>query len=568
MSYDQVRRLIAQLPDNSTVEYDEADTNVYDNEGVILGNEIDDVDKIPQHQHGPQIIIDDAPLVDYNNDWIVNAQPSTKMRDRFREYCENARANRPFSRAEKRGISLLAFLQRYRCPLDAYGGFMLWFHREVGDLREHESLRHVLRVPGDGYISQKKVLMSLKLRYNMVSKFPTMKRIFLPSTQSMVTLTRHDAWDCIESLLTDPRITDNDYNFHDSDPFSPPPEPDTIGDLHTANAYYEAYQKYITEPSKQVLLPIIMYIDGAVTGQFQNLPITALKMTLGIFRRKVRDKEYAWRTLGYVADVSKQSARGRQLFHATAHIDSSFAGRSSQGVSSEGCAGVEGEVDECSYENRGAAHKAQDLHTMLDCLLESFRQVQKDGFIWDLHYRGKIHIDVEFVPFIMFIKCDTDEGDQLCGSYTSRGNGVAQLCRRCTCPTDESDLVKAAFPPKTTEMMSLLVQASNKKELRALSQQYLDNAWYKIRFHPATKQGIHGACPSEMLHALLLGIFKYTRDCFFEQTGPSTALSDEIDSLSQTIGDVFGRQSEPDMPKCKFKKGIRRGKNFSVGRAE
>jgi len=507
------------------------------------------------------LIVNGTSLVDYNNDWIVNAQPNTKMRDSFRQYCARAcESFRSLTRAEKRGIGLLVNLQTYRTSLDAYSAFMLWFHREVGDIGLQDSLKYVARPPGDGYISRHKLLKLLKTRYNMDSKFPKTKPIFLPSTQSTVSVTLHNAWDCIESLLTDPRITDEDYNFYNNDPFSKPPKPAAIGELHTANAYYEAYNKYITNPEKQVLLPFLMYIDGAVTGQFQNLPITALKISLGIFRRKVRDKDYAWRTLGYVTDVSKQSARGRQLFHATAHIDSGFVGEISHPTFAEmeGAASIEGE--EAAYESRKFAHKAQDLHTMLDCLLESFREVQKNGFIWDLRYRGTTYTDVEFVPFVMFIKCDTDEGDQLCGSYTSRGNGVAQLCRRCTCPTDESDLVKAEFPPKTTQMVSLLIKGGKDKELRALSQQNIDNAWYKIRFHPATEQGIHGACPSEMLHALLLGIFKYTRDCFFEQIGPSTALSDEIDALSQTIGDAFGRQSERDMPKCKFKQGIRRGK--------
>jgi len=49
---------------------------------------------------------------------------------------------------------------------------------------------------------------------------------------------------------------------------------------------------------------------------------------------------------------------------------------------------------------------ALDLHAMLDALLSSYRQVEKDGFMWNLHYRGN-HYLVEFVPFILFVKGDT-----------------------------------------------------------------------------------------------------------------------------------------------------------------
>jgi hypothetical protein len=64
--------------------------------------------------------------------------------------------------------------------------------------------------------------------------------------------------------------------------------------------------------------------------------------------------------------------------------------------------------------------KAQDYHTMLDAILMSYLDLQTNGFIWDLCYRGKTYKDVEFVPFVMFVRCDTDKADVLCGSYKSR----------------------------------------------------------------------------------------------------------------------------------------------------
>jgi hypothetical protein len=65
-----------------------------------------------------------------------------------------------------------------------------------------------------------------------------------------------------------------------------------------------------------------MYIDGAVTGQFANLPVTALKIALGIHTQKHRGKDVAWRMLGYVTTPSKASSRGKHMFHTSGHIDS------------------------------------------------------------------------------------------------------------------------------------------------------------------------------------------------------------------------------------------------------
>ena len=73
--------------------------------------------------------------------------------------------------------------------------------------------------------------------------------------------------------------------FFNDDPLAPPPETVTkLGDLNTGDAYLKTYKKLIRKPN-QVLLPICLYIDGAVTGQFSDLPVTPVKIALGIHKR-------------------------------------------------------------------------------------------------------------------------------------------------------------------------------------------------------------------------------------------------------------------------------------------
>ena len=488
---------------------------------------------------------------DFNNDARINIQPNTKMRDSFREYCREQQCLDPtFTISQERAVRLMGVLKGTRAALNTYDAILEWHHREKGDINGRETLQHVNNV--DRYHSRSAMLKTLRERYFLKNKEARRETITLPNSKANVTLTFHNAWDCIESLLTDPRVNDADYNFYGEDPLAPPPEVtlnSNISELHTGIAYYAAYKKFIKFPGKQVLLPIVMYIDGAVTGQFSDLPVTALKLALGIHTRKFREKEMAWRTLGYVAQVSTASSRGKKLLLESGHMESEIlelaVGEGEEVVNPNG------DVEVC---------KAQDFHTMLETLLSSYVEVQNNGFIWDLRYRGKTYKDIEFVPFVMFVKCDTDEADVLCGSYKSRTANVAQLCRYCTCPTDESDLVFANYRPKTVKMIQELVDARNFDGLQQLSQQLIKNAWYMIRFHPYTKAGIHGACPSEMLHALLLGVFKYTRECFFTQLGETSKLATDINGLAQQYGDFFQRQSERDKPKCQFKKGIVKGK--------
>jgi hypothetical protein len=64
-----------------------------------------------------------------------------------------------------------------------------------------------------------------------------------------------------------------------------------------------------------------------------------------------------------------------------------------------------------------------------------------------------------------------------------------------------------------------------------------------------------------MLHALLLGIFKYICDMFFEQIGGSSQLSPGINSLTSQYGELLSCHSDRDMPRLKFSSGIQQEGN-------
>ena len=61
----------------------------------------------------------------------------------------------------------------------------------------------------------------------------------------------------------------------------------------------------------------------------------------------------------------------------------------------------------------------------------------------------------------------------------------------------------------------------------------------------------------EMLHQIQLGIFKYTRDTFFELIGKKSKSASAFDGLCQAYGERITRQSDRDLPHCRFGDGIR-----------
>jgi hypothetical protein len=511
---------------------------------VYVGNEDkDDANPLSEdsnEENQVAILVPTGP--DYNHDHVIMKDEITWIRDKFRAYCEQAPTHLlPFlTKQQQDCLRLMAVLRK--SSLETYDQVILWYLRASGKLQLNEQLND-----SNEYVSRSVFLDQLSKRYNMEDKFPTQKAVILPFTGTKVDLVTYDAAACIESLLTDPRLKDADFLFYDNDPYAEVPEHIPMyGDINTGRAHVEAVRKYKKEPN-QVVLPIIMYIDGATTGQMKDMPITALKMTLGIFNRAYRDQPQAWRVLGHVQAVTKNISKARKRMRESRHV----AGSSSQLRPGEGRGRVPKEL------NRSGP--SRDLHAMLDKILESYRKLQQNGIAWDLSFKGKIW-EVVFIPYVLFVKCDTKEGDLLCGSYTSYTQHVKNLCRYCRCPNEDTDNPQAYYELKTVPMIKKLVDAKDLPALKQISQQCSQNAFWRIRFSPLNDRGIHGACASEMLHAIELGTYMYLRDTFYEQVGPDSMAAEAIDEQSQLFGMQFGRQSERNMPNCQFRNGIREGK--------
>lgn len=485
-----------------------------------------------------------------------------EMLEEFEKYCNDKQQNTCDLTVEtKAAVELMTMLSSRRVPLLMYEEIFAWHLNNIGATTS---------------VPRKGLMKTLRDRYNQNNNRPKIhKSIVLPYSKSKVKLVVHDAKAQILSLLTDPRLNDEDYLFINDDPFAPPPEDfSVLGDVNTGKAYRETYKQLIKDPSKEVLMPVILYIDSAVTGQFDSLPMEAMKFTLGIFNRKSRDKHYFWKKIGYMTTYQPEKSNGQVMLEESKNIDAkSYLSDDSDGeddadamsINTEDSnhavvAGVTGTDDNDVVDPTKKSCSQQDYHAMLDVMFESYRELEALGGIeWNLRYKGKLH-HVVFKPFILFVKGDTQEHDKLCGKYLSRAKGVKHLCRYCMCPNEETDNPFANHDPKTKTMIQSLVQSADLHGLQQISQQYIDNAMYKLKFGRHNDTGIHGASPLEILHWIQLGLFQQIVQMFFTQTGPSSVLTDKICAFAKAVGSMLGRQSDRDYPNTEFSKGIRTGR--------
>ena len=494
-----------------------------------------------------------------------NNLPDESMLHEFEAYCQESYKDRiPMDKDTTAALELLALLSKKRVPLNVYDVVFQW---------------HLSNLGATKFVDQKALVKKLKERYNMEKNQPKkLKNLLLPHSKSRIDLVVHDAKYQIMSLLTDPRIRDEDYLFFNDDPFQgPPPEFEYVSDINTGRSYRETYDLLITDPAKQVLFPVIFYMDGAVTGQFDNLPIEALKMTLGIFNQITRDKAMAWRNIGYVTRFIHERTKAEDILLASEHMDSEFYVKNVDGVDNspkfedDPDATHVDETDETGVTANGqpvleeeepasSTCAAQDLHFMLGKMLEPYKKLaESGGFRWKLRYKGETH-DIHFIPFIMFIKGDSVELDKHCGSYTIRTKNVDQLCRYCTCPMEHTDDPWRRYPRKSQPMIQNLVDADDEEALKGLSQQYILNIWYEYMFGFQNDLGVHGASPLEILHWFQINKYKYDRASLFDQIGDKSALAKEVNALMVSLGFLFARQSDRELPRTSFSKGLRKGK--------
>ena len=466
---------------------------------------------------------------------------------RFKEYVESERkAFKVLTESEQRAIKIMRILIKKRAPLDTYQAVMAWHLQEIGLLAWDEPVGQ-----SPHFISREILMPRLRKRYHMDHQYAKPITITLPHSKSKVVVWKKLARENVLSLLTDPRWTDNDWLYFEDDPFAKPPENHPfVGDLNTGEAYEVTHKKLITKPN-QILVGIPLYIDGAVTGQFDKLQVEALKMSIGLLNRQARDREHGWRTLGYVTNYTKEDSRGKRMFVESGHVAAHELYVDGISDDDDEGAAVGGTAD---------VDKAADYHAILEVLLQSLKELIADGMIVDIYYKNKLYKDCELVFFVPFVKCDGDEGDKLCASYRSRGAHIQQLCRYCTCPTDKTDDPTANYPYKTEPMLKQLYEKNAVEKLHNLSQICIKNAFHGVRFGLHNERGIHGATPWELLHGILLGLFKYVRDCLFLQLGETSAAAKEVNALAQEIGKHLQRQSDRNKPRTKFAKGILKGK--------
>ena len=510
-----------------------------------------------------------------NNEQQPVPVPDERPLADFMEYVKKAKQNYArFSYEMRAAIELMDLMNKKGGSVALYDAVFQW---------------HVAHMNAEKPIAAETLHKTLVERYYLGPTLPIEKTTTLPHSGETVHITCHDAKAMEADLLCDPRLTDEDYLFHNDDPYADPPEEwTTVGDVNTGLAHRKTWEKLIQPDPytpcgrKKILCPHIIYFDATPTGHFGNLSLEIVKFTIGLLKGKTRNLSHAWRNLGYIRKLAKRGKKAAGNITGSKHVDANCyvkdPNHRKKRFMQVGRTGPDFDWELYSQGGNGRSQgggrrkkkktpsiKPQDFHAILQTILESYKTLEDEGGLpWDLRYKGKLY-HLLLVPYILFVKADSVEANKACGLYGSNLEGVKCLCRICCIPAEQTDQPYIEPEPerKTQDMILDLVKQGTKQsrqKLKELSQNEIWNCFYRHRFGLHNKAGIHGATPMEALHWIQLNLYKYNREALFTQTGETSKLSANLDALTQTFGYCLERQSERGLPRTKYTDGIRGGK--------
>ena len=299
------------------------------------------------------------------------------------------------------------------------------------------------------------------------------------------------------------------------------------GLLSTTNSgqwYNMAYRHEVKDPSKDFMMPIIMACDETHLRKGGKAASWPILFTTSILNQKTRNLPIAWRTLGYINDLSL--------------IQSAAEDR-----------------------NHSKETKAERLHAIFKTILASLIEAQQTGALDDIPLLvGDETKRVNLKVPVIFIIGDMQGGDKICCTTCHYSNKLNRLCRKCNVRGDESGdpLVKC----KRISMLKMmqLVQDNRQDILDQFNQYNVHNAWFDVSYGGCRFGIFSAACPIEPLHSIENGIIPDCLTILFKEE-MRAAHKAQLDSIVRRLTRLPRQRfassgSEPCMPRLLWKDGV------------
>ena len=329
------------------------------------------------------------------------------------------------------------------------------------------------------------------------------------------------------SLVSDPVLFGDlaNLDINIKDPFGKYAATDDLLSTTNSGQWYENAYKHEVKNPKDFLMPIIMACDETHLRKGSKASSWPLLFTTSILNQQMRNLPIAWRTLGYINDLSL--------------IQSAAEDR-----------------------NHTKELKAQRLHAIFKTILASLIKAQQAGALDNIPVTfGNVTKHVNLKVPVMFIIGDMQGGDKICCTSCHYSNTMNRLCRKCNVRGDQSG--DPTFQCSRMSMVKMIkfVAESRQKILDDYNQYNVHNAWFDVSYGGCRFGIFSAACPIEPLHSLENGIIPDCLLILFKEEMTGKNLKSDLDNLVRRLTKLPRQRlanagTLPDMPRLIWKDGI------------
>lgn len=336
------------------------------------------------------------------------------------------------------------------------------------------------------------------------------------------------AFDFVSALLTllqDRSVMKKENLVLDwEDPLKMYTPPDgCLGEALSGSVYRNMYETYITDPSKQLLFPLIDWSDRSECADNNRFSLAPVMFTGGIFTEKFRRTMAAWGVMGYMPDLKLSSAERAKM--------------------------SKGEV------NRG-------YHTKLSAIMSSYVNAgdRLKKVPLPIGPTGSMNVDL-VVVYLDGIQ-DIEEGDKRCGRFKGHNQGIKRHCRACDVGFEDMDDPYVQCRYVTAAEIRAVATSNNPALEKAYSTHHHDNAFDRVPMGDPVR-GIHGSTPSEPMHCVRKGVIERVAKLLLDNVPQGK--KKRLDALATQFHRSHRQTYRANYPSTNFGKGVTNLTKISAG---
>ena len=408
---------------------------------------------------------------------------------------------------QKWTMALLKVLDDLNAPDYAFGAVLEW-------ARSANASGYSF-YPTGGLSRSRNLEVMFKSVHNAHRMLPSVRAVEVPHGPPIDVIT-YDFASQLLSLLQNPTLmTANNVLIDLMNPLHPYTSPDgRLGEAISGTVYRDAYLRLITNPQRQLFVPIIQWIDRtSVTGN-DRFSLKPYMFTPAIFKEPFRRTIQAWGYHGFLPKPKTSSAQNQV---------------------------------------KRPGDNIRNYHAQLNAVLQSFSNAGPRLCNVTLPIGPSGFMCVDIVTCILFVIQDMQEGDTLCGRFGPHTPQIQRHCRACDVSyADLDNPVRSCTFVKAADMAA--IAHSRDDELRTQwSQHHVNNVFDHVPMADPVR-GIFGATPVETLHAYRKGLIEMVTYLVLENVPASKKAA--LDALAIRFHTTHRQTCRKDYPSTDYSTGI------------